>query len=185
MKLYHWTAEKNLLGIATGGLQPFVYDNNGAAFVSAGRKVVWLTSSDTRTPTAADIEWLKSWPNRFDAADVERFSKILFGDADAVRLTVKFNSSNSQRLKKAMPWLRQFGVRNPLTGEVSQLGRWHPPSAANYFVHLGVIPPSQIELPPITARVALLGLKDDAPQREQLKDVPPDTLIDIGHRKAA
>lgn len=69
-----------------------------------------------------------------------------------------------------------------MTGEVHQLGQdtglW-PPSSANHFVHLGVIPARQIELPPITARVVLLGLNADAPQREQLEGLPPDTLIEI------
>jgi hypothetical protein len=56
-----------------------------------------------------------------------------------------------------------------------------PPSGREeHFVHLGRIPPSQIELPPITARIALLGLNPDAPQREQLRGMPPDTVVAVG-----
>jgi hypothetical protein len=41
MKLYHWTAEKNLLGIAVRGLEPFKpYD---AEFMTDNKPVVWLT----------------------------------------------------------------------------------------------------------------------------------------------
>jgi hypothetical protein len=175
--LYHWTAEKNLVGIAMSGLEPFCYDD-GATLVSAGREVVWLSASPTRTPTAADIEWVKA---NCDPATHEKFSKLSFGDPDDVRLTVKFNSSNNQRLKKAAPWLRQFKAVDPDTGrELVQLGEFMPPCGrANFYVHLGVIPARQIEMPPMTARVVLLGLKDDAPQRTELESVPPDTLIDL------
>jgi hypothetical protein len=34
-------------------------------------------------------------------------------------------------------------------------------------------------LPPITARIALLGMKADAPQRKQLESLPPDTLLNL------
>jgi hypothetical protein len=179
--LYHWTAEKNLLGIAMSGLEPFAYDDDddAARLVSAGRKVVWLTASETRTPSAADIEWIKA--NNTDPADREKFSKLSFGEPDDIRLTVKFNSSNIQRLKKAKPWLQQFKAVDPVTGrEIVQLGDFMPPSFRAFcYVHLGVIRPSQIELPPMTARIMLLGLTPDAPQREQLAGVPPDTLIDL------
>jgi hypothetical protein len=53
------------------------------------------------------------------------------------------------------------------------------PFREDYFVHLGVIPARQIELPPMTARVALLGLTDDAPQRAALESVSPDTVIEL------
>ena len=56
---------------------------------------------------------------------------------------------------------------------------------ANHFVHLGVIPARQIELPPMTARLMLLGLKDDAPQRAELESVPPDTLIEVTRGREA
>ena len=118
MKLFHWTAEKNLLGIAMGGLEPFCYDD-AAGLVSAGRKVVWLTANETRTPTAADVEFIKARPDLFD----ERFLTLAFGQPDDVRLTVRFNSSNNRQLKRAWPWLRQFSFHDPMTGEVHQLGQ--------------------------------------------------------------
>jgi hypothetical protein len=54
------------------------------------------------------------------------------------------------------------------------------PSARDHrFVHLGGIPASQIVLPPMTARILLLGLTADEPQRQQPEGVPPDTLVDL------
>jgi hypothetical protein len=176
VKLYHWTAEKNLVGIAASGLQPFAYDD-AAGLVSAGRKVVWLTASETRTP---DLEYMKSRPDLFSATYIEKFSTLQFGKPDDVRLTVKFNSSNNQRLKKFWPWYQQFVMANPVTGEELPTHQIFGPGArANYFVHLGVIPARQIEFPPITARIALLGLTDDAPQRALLESVPPDTVVEL------
>lgn len=188
MKLFHWTAEKNLLGIATGGLEPFAYDDV-AGMVSAGHKVVWLTASETRTPTATDLEWINAHPDVFRAPERERFSKLAFGKSDDVRLTVKFNSSNNRKLKRARPWLEQFSMVDTVTGEATSMnqifGPISMPVREDYYVHLGVISARQIELPPLTARIALLGLNDDAPQVEQLRSLPPDTVITVTRRREA
>jgi hypothetical protein len=59
---------------------------------------------------------------------------------------------------------------------ISNIG---PSGKRDFYVHFGVIPAAQIELPPITARIALLGMKADAPQRKQLESLPPDTLLNL------
>jgi hypothetical protein len=139
---------------------------------------------------AIAIEFMRADPKTFDPAELEqKFSKLKFGKPDDIRLTVKFNSSNNRHLKKAAPWLAQFEFRNPITGEAQQLGEatgcMGPSAVANYYVHLGVIPPRQIYMPPMTARIMLLGLTDDAPMRGQLEALPPDTVIAPTYNKAA
>jgi hypothetical protein len=94
---------------------------------------------------------------------------LLFGDPGDVRLTVKFNSTNSRKLQHWHTWILQHEA-------ISNIG---PSGERDFYVHLGVIPAAQIELPPITARIALLGMKADAPQRKQLESLPPDTLLNL------
>jgi hypothetical protein len=118
MILHHWTAEANLLSIAISGLEPHADDAHAVAWVrTAGHKVVWLTACRTRAATQADLAWLRAQPDAFDADAIERFSAHIFGDQDDVRLTVKFNSSNSRKLKKWWPWLQQFKAVNQETGK--------------------------------------------------------------------
>jgi len=48
-----------------------------------------------------------------------------------------------------------------------------------YWISLNRIPVSQIELPPITARIAMLGLKKDSEVCKKLMAVPPDTIVQV------
>jgi len=184
MILYHWTDEANLVSIAMSGLEPFACDDAVVQARTAGHSVVWLTASQTRAATPADVAWLRAQPDAFDADAIEGFSAHIFGKPDDVRLTVKFNTSNSRKLKKWWPWVQRFEACNPVTGETVAPSSLFAASASptareDHFVHLGRIPPSQIEMPPITVRVALLGLKQNAPQREQLLRLPPDALVNL------
>jgi len=166
MKLYHWTAEKNLLGIAVRGLEPF--KPYGAEFMTDDKPVVWLTRNKSREPSPADIEHFARTAIEDDKPQLLGRT-LLFGDPGDVRLTVKFNSTNSRKLQHWHTWISQH----------KSISNTVPSGERDFYVHLGVIPAAQIELPPITARIGLLGLKADAPQRKQLETLPPDTLLDL------
>jgi hypothetical protein len=94
---------------------------------------------------------------------------LLFGDPGDVRLTVKFNSTNSRKLQHWHTLILQHKAISNLV----------PSGERDFYVHLGVIPAAQIELPPITARIALLGMKADALRRKQLESLVPDTLLNL------
>jgi hypothetical protein len=136
--------------------------------MTGDRPVVWLTRNESREPSAADI--LHFERTAIEDGKPQLLGRtLLFGDPGDVRLTVKFNSTNSRKLERWHPWIMQ---RHPI--------ETFPPSGErDFYVYLGTIPPSQIEFPPITARVALLGLKDDAPQRAQLESIPPNTVVHL------
>jgi hypothetical protein len=50
MILYHWTAEKNLFGIAAFGLKPHCYSEE-LEVMTVGREVVWLGTGDADSNT--------------------------------------------------------------------------------------------------------------------------------------
>ncbi len=70
MKLYHWTAEENLLGIVVSGLTTAHADYYGK--LTDGTPVVWLTQNESRVPSAADLAL-------FDRAAVEDDKPELLG----------------------------------------------------------------------------------------------------------
>lgn len=173
MKLYHWTRPQNLIGVATGGLEP----NPPYAetpYITAGRDVVWLTANPSR--------------DMIEPADLEHgrehgFTRPwLFGDADDVRLTVKFNSTNRRHLFHWREWISHFTLVDAKTGEdlapMRDVVKSFPPSLVrDCWVCLKRIPVSQIECPPITARVAMLGLVKDSEPYKMLAALPPDTIV--------
>jgi hypothetical protein len=174
VKLYHWTQPQNLVGIATGGLEPHPpYDD--VPYMTAGRSVVWLTANPSRDVSPADLEHIK----QYTGADWD--SPWNFGRADDVRLTVTFNSTNNRKLFRWTDWIAQRAILNRETGEQFPLVRLldrYPPSMRNeYWISLNRIPVSQIEFPPITASIALLGLQEDSEPYRQLSSVPPDTIV--------
>jgi hypothetical protein len=122
----------------------------------------------SREPSPADIEHFARTAIEDDKPQLLGRT-LLFGDPGDVRLTVKFNSTNSRKLQHWHTWILQHKL----------ISNINPSGERDFYVHLGVIPAAQIELPPITARITLLGLNADAPQRQQLESLPPDTLLDL------
>ena len=140
------------MSIAVRGLGPS--KPYGAEFLSDDEPVVWLTRNESREPSPADIEYFARTAIKDDNRQVLE-CRFLFGYPGDVRHTVT--------------WILQ---RRAISNIM-------PSGERDFYVHLGVIPAAQIELPPITARIALLGLDADAPQREQLESLPPDTLLNL------
>jgi hypothetical protein len=195
MILYHWTQPRYLLGIIVhGGLTPTEpYD--GLEFRTIGKSVVWLTARDTRKPAPDDIEHIRAHSALYKADRGQNWSERMFGLPEDVRLTVKFNSSNNKKLKRYWPWIQQFSAVNPETGEAREIAKaiaahTFPSCKRDHYVHLGRIPLAQIEMPPLTAALAIVGLEynlegasDDESrahlqeQIDKLKAAPPDVIV--------
>lgn len=177
MKLYHWTMPRNLASIAHSGLEPKP-PYKETPYMTAGQSVVWLTANPKRDISAADAEYLRTMVPDWDRP-------ILFGNADDIRLTVTFNSSTPSRrnLHRWSEWIAKRIMVDQVTGEeipLSKLIECMPPSGEHdFWVCLTRIPVSQIELPPITARVAMLGLKEDSEPYKQLGALPPDQIVRV------
>jgi hypothetical protein len=172
MKLYHFTRPQNLLSIAASGLEPQP-PYSDTPEITAGQSVVWLTANPSRDLRPADVQHLsgRGWKR-----------PILFGDEHDVRLTVTFNSTSRRKLYRWADWIAQQAMLNPETGEqypLAFMSRVFPPSGRDYWICLNRIPVSQIELPPITAGVAMLCLKEDSEPYKQLATMPPDTIVEL------
>jgi hypothetical protein len=150
---------------------------------TAGHKVVWLTACQTRAATQADIAWMRAQSDTFSADAIEGFSAHIFGTPEDVR-TVKFNTSNSRKLKKWWPWVQQFKAVYEVSGEVLPVGSLIASSASptareNWFVLWAAYRQRKLKCRPSRRGFALLGLKQNAPQHEELLRLPPDALVNL------
>jgi len=163
-KLYHYTCRTNLFGIAVNGLTPNKYEPP-TDLLTMGLPVVWLTTQESLTPTAADLEHMR----RHDK-DAERFKEATLLERDT-RITVNL-STLSRRLVHWVTWLSTTNrvlvdAENPddttrhITGrDVLQMFPPTPTAKKHYWIYFGTIKPARIDLRP-TPETMLPGIESN------------------------
>jgi hypothetical protein len=192
MILYHYTENKNLLGISLRGLKP---PDEGAGLLTMGQPVVWLTTQETLAPTQADLDHLRRTQSDEQIKPfVEAGTMILGPDT---RLTIRLRTPD-RKLVHYYSWLRTTDIAamsdtGIITGR-DLAEKMCPTARKHWWIYFGTIKPARIELN-MTPMRALPGIEynlADAIEendpgriatitafRDQMKALPLDQPINI------
>jgi hypothetical protein len=199
MKFYHYTKQENLMGIAVNGLTPTIDDE--VRPLTMGQEVVWLTTQETLKPTEEDLAWMRAHrkPEIWT-----RFTETLMLDKE-MRLTVNLDPRmHRKKLFHYHTWMYEGGLAaiNPDTQEISFTGRdvletiggIAPSNKKHWWIYLGTIKPSRIELNP-TAERMLPGIEHNlasaikegdaervkalTEMRDKVSALEPDCLLNL------
>jgi len=174
MQLFHYTHPSLYLHIAYQGLLPHCKELN--APMTGGTPVVWLTRETSNLTTAKDVE---HYVKVFGSCD-RKVGEPMYGDT--ARLTVSLERSD-RKLIGYPDFLHQ-------TGSAAILKMLPLAARTSWWIYLGAIPPHKIEPIDVATMLACLDWHVEthpdpearaqfAAQREQIKDLPADTRIDL------
>lgn len=162
-RFYHFTQQKHLLGIAVSGLQPQIYEE--VPQLTMGQPVVWLTTQETLKPSKEDLAYIQK-RNELSPGHYDGFEETLLPGRD-MRLTVNLDPLvHRKKLAHYHTWMYETKIRmcdggpdgpDELSKEFS--GRdvlnsfEHVPASKHWWIYLGTIKPSRIELNPTAGRM--------------------------------
>jgi hypothetical protein len=198
MKLYHFTKQENLLGIAMSGLEPQIAAD--VPVMTMGQLVVWLTTQQTLTPTEDDLAFMREHRANY----VAEFTETLLPGRD-FRLTVNLDQRlHRKKLFHYHTWMHETPITmsayddngepipaTRLTGrDVLRLfpGGLQPSSKNHWWIYLGTIKPGRIADVAEHIEASLAnhieqgnadGIKRLTELRDKVRAAPPDTLLDI------